>query len=153
MVLMPRFLYGLHELFLLVPYERGAKRARLVLRASRLKTFLEAHPTGFDYPPEACGAPLVLGEIAHMPGTNTAAMLMTGRMLQTLRYPAENGYYQGLTWHFRFHRASWTIGGAGVRFETGTRLVYGTVTAYFTPMKLLSLLEEGYAANRKTHTS
>jgi len=146
-VLMPRVLYGLHELFVLLPYERGAKRARLALRASRLRTFLEARPAGYDYPPEMIGAPLVLAELSSLPGTSTAAMLVNGYMLRQMYADC------AIAWNIRHHRTVWTIGGAGVRFETGGRLVFGTVTKYFMPLEILSMLKEGHASHAQIRTS
>jgi len=146
-VVMPRVLYGLTELFLLLPYERGAKRGRLALRASRLRSFLKARPGGYAYPPEVIGAPLVLAELNSFPGTSTSALLVTGGML--------HDWYteHSLQWNIRHHRTTWTAGGIGIRFETGGRLVFGTVTKYFRPNEILAMLEEGYATRAQIRTS
>jgi hypothetical protein len=134
MVIPPRILYGLHEKFVLLSYERGARRSRLVLRAAELVKFCNQHFTARK--PIMVGAPLVLGELleSSMLGTGAVPIVCLGHRLDRLkRYGAD--------WSIRHHRAA-PFTEECLRFETGTRMVYGTYTAYYSTDELIELSKE-----------
>jgi hypothetical protein len=141
MVLTPRILYGLHERFVLFPYERGARRSKLVLRCNALRTFCESGVLG-----EAVqiGAPLVLGELLDGDIAQNAfvPVVYTGRQLNALKT-------RGATWAIRNHRAQ-PFAERSVRFETGTKTTYGTYTAYFA-LRLLLELTKGCPHEANSH--
>jgi hypothetical protein len=143
MVKTTRILYGLHECFVLFPYERGSRRSRLVLRASALHTFCLGGIVGKA--PVTIGAPLVLGELLNGGISKNAfvPILCSGQELNALKS-------KGAEWGIRHHRAQpWAE--RSLRFETGTRTVFGAYTAYYSIPCLLDLTKEGpHEANPRT---
>lgn len=134
MVTKPRILYGLHEKFVLLPYERGARRSRLVLRARKLEEFCAQQFTARK--PLVIGAPLVLGELLEgtIFGAATTPLVCLGYRLDRLKR-------RGADWSLRHHRAA-PFTEECLRFETGTRMVYGTYTAYYSVDELVSFSKE-----------
>lgn len=141
MAITPRILYGLHERFVLFPYERGARKSKLVLRCTALRTFCYDGLTGgargvSGKEPIIIGAPLVLGELLDGEVSNNVfvPVICSGRELNALKN-------KGANWAIRNHRAQ-LFAERSVRFETGTKAVFGTYTAYYSFAVLLELTKE-----------
>ncbi len=135
MTLSPRILYGLDETFVLFRYERGARKSRLVVRCRELLRLCRRGVSGKD--PIPAGTPLVLWEISSCPfeQSDFIPVVVNGHALNTLR--AEN-----IQWFLRYHRIR-PMQNRSIRFESGTKLVYATHTAYFAIELLMQLIHEG----------
>lgn len=137
MVRETRVLYGLHERFVLFPYRQGAKRSRLVVRARYLWTLCHERVDDLtDLTRFPVGAPFVLGELlnAQVDGNNFVPVVLTGAAVHALRAPT-------VAWARRCHRAVISPNGS-VAFESGTKHVFATKTAYYDFRVLLELIEE-----------
>jgi hypothetical protein len=142
MVNPPRILYGLHESFVLFPYERGAKRARLVLRCAELDRLCAGGIIGKR--PLRVGAPLVLGEILEckMAKNVFVPVVCDGYALNALKA-------QRVEWCLRSHRV---VGFAdrSIRFESGSSTVFAAHTAYYSLELLLQLTRGLHEPNPRT---
>lgn len=140
----PRVMYGLHEAFILFAFDLGARRSRLVLRASALA---ELCRTGIGQVPgtQVLGFPLVLGELLR-------GGWMTGVTPHVLTGQELNQQFRGSEWALRHYRAyAFTPG--SMRFEAGPRVTYGTRTTFFNIENLMALANEGLHANRRSRLS
>lgn len=132
-----RVLYGLHERFVLFPYRQGAKRSRLVVRVRFLRQLCHERVDDLaDLARCPVGAPFVLGELlnATVPGNNFVPVVLSGQEVHDLRAPT-------VTWARRCHRAVISPNGS-VAFESGTKHVFATKTAYYDFQALLDLMKE-----------
>lgn len=136
MTQLPRILYGLDEAFALFRYERGARRARLVVRCRELYRFCAAGVAATQ--PILIGAPLILGEINACPFemSNLVPIIVNGYALDRMKT-------QGVQWYLRYHRIQ-PLGCRSIRFESGTKTVYATHTAYFSIEMLKQMIREGW---------
>lgn len=135
MVIEPRVLYGLHEYFVLFPYERGARRSKLIVRCTELAKICQRDFAVMT--PFMVGAPLVLAELLESAVTNSTfvPVVYTGRQLHRMKQP-------GMSWSIRNHRIQ-PFTKRSFRFETGTRMVFAQHTAFYSSDLLLHLANEG----------
>lgn len=137
MVRETRVLYGLHERFVLFPYRQGAKRSRLIVRARYLRLLCRERVDDLtDLTRFPVGAPFVLGELLNIQveGNSFVPVLMTGVEVHALRAPM-------VAWARRCHRAVISPNGS-VAFESGTKHVFATKTAYYDFRVLEELIDE-----------
>lgn len=135
MFMSPRILYGLHERFVLFPYERGSRRSKLVIRAKKLASLCLSGLVARD--PIVVGAPLVLGEIAdcRIARNQFVPVVVTGLALNALKTA-------GVDWQLRYHRVR-SFAERSIRFESGSKMIYATHTPYFSLELLFELTREG----------
>lgn len=131
----PRILYGLHESFVLFPYERGGRKIRLVLRRQKLAQLLRQ--PGLGLRAQMMGRPLVLGEIldCKIQQNVFVPVLCSGKQLNELKSDKVN-------WAYRHYRLMGFAGGRSLRFEAGTKMIYAAHTAYYAIELLLQLTTE-----------
>lgn len=131
----PRVVYGLHEKFVLFPYERGSRFARLVVRALDLHRLCKAGVRGRR--PIPAGAPLILGELREsvMSQNMFVPVVIDGTKLNRMRSKA-------IEWQLRYYRVQ-PFAERSIRFEAGTKNVYATYTAYFSLELLEQVTREG----------
>ncbi len=136
MLPIPRILYGLHEKFVLFPFERGSRFARLVIRCVDLHRFCQGGGAGRRT--LAIGHPFVLGELREgkMSKATFVPKVMGGAELSLLGTRGSN------EWLIRHYRIA-VLANRSMRFEAGTKRVYATHTPFFSFELLEKLTREG----------
>lgn len=131
MVTAPRCLYGLHERFVLLPYLRGAKRCRLLLRVPALRVFCTMVPMGKET--VNLGAPFVLGELLRL-RAGAMPTVVTGAQIDNIKR------FGAMEWYFRHYRVSF-LNEDEFRFEAGNKTVYAAHTSYYAREFILALCD------------
>ena len=136
MYVSPRVVYGLNEHLVLLPYERGERKARLVLRARALGPFLLR--ACLDKEVTLLGSPVALGDLVD----GRSPIPMTPRQKpERMRGDAlERQRGRLVYWMMRQYRVTWSMAGS-VRFEAGNKLMFHSHTLYYLPEQLLALCE------------
>lgn len=136
----PRVLYGLDEVLVLFPYERGSRRSRLVMRCRALHRFCR-HTV--QEKPVLLGAALIVGEVLSPRwGEAFAPSFITGTLLKDF-------VAGGCTWALRHYRAAY-FAGAAVRFEAGSKTIFATVTGLYDLQTLQRYTLEGLTNAART---
>jgi hypothetical protein len=153
-----RIVYGLDEIFVLLPYDRGAKQAYLVLRAASLHRVLRQHlrkPVSPDKEYTELQSPVVLGDLLNYVPLATAYYKVAPKAKQPLfaaGMDLDNLKDAGtVQWGIRKHRIMWR--GPDLRFESGNTSNYVSTTHLFTANVLCEStyqLLKGAAANEAT---
>lgn len=130
-----RIVYGLHEDFVLFPYERGGRKIRLVLRRRALANLLAHGQLGGL--PTPIVAPLVVGEVLDFPAvefTKFVPEVLDGHALNAVKK-------KRMRWTLRHYRAV-RYGENMLRFEAGSAPIYEAHTAIYSYELLLKLVKE-----------
>jgi hypothetical protein len=130
-----RFLYGLHERFVLFPYERGGRKIRLVLRQRALQGLLQ-HAT-FGRLPTPIASPLVVGELLGLTSPHAATFVPFACDGEALNKLKKNKPH----WTMRQYRAV-AFGDKQVRFEAGLSGIFAAHTAIYSYELLQQLVKD-----------